>query len=372
MDNYNIMFDKWRRKILRVCWLIVSIVLFIEILFYFVYYLPDPSRTPGYDKIKYITFFLIIPTVVNFSAVAICGSIINSRDYSNTVRKYATITMVTILCAVTMLVHYVFPPLICIFFVPIFLTTMFANRKMITFFYLISYVFIAISYVEAKNGFFPDDPNLFYNYIVAIIVINCAYFISLVITNFQKGRTEEIIKAYEKQIELNELLKLDQLTSLYNHTTIHQTINELVDINYKTKQKLILAIIDIDDFKHVNDAYGHSKGDQVIMVLARIIKEYANRDAFCARYGGEEFAILFTDINLEKAVEIVDRIEKEFAVYDFGFSFGERVTFSCGIAEFVDNSWTAIDFFDVADGAMYEAKASGKNKTVVANGKISR
>ncbi|MDD3170889.1 MAG: GGDEF domain-containing protein [Bacilli bacterium] len=354
-------FERWRDKIIKIALIVAFIVMITEVVFFFIYYSIDKNMVQGMTTKRYLFLYLILPTVVNFSAVLFCMHINKRKGLDENIKNYFSIVATWALAGCTMCVHYVFPPLICSMIFPIVLTTIFGDKKMTGVFYLSSYIFIFISYLVARQGYFSADPNLMYNYIIGIIITNCTYFSSLILIDYQKDKTLEILKAYQMQMELNEKLKLDQLTGLYNHSAIHKILHDIVEETKKTGKKLHLAMIDIDDFKKVNDTYGHINGDMVIEKLAQIIKEHSGNLAYCSRCGGEEFSVVFPDIETVKAKAILEGALKEFRQYNFGFNKNKSITFSCGLAEYENNEWTSEMFFDIADKTMYVSKAKGKN-----------
>jgi len=152
----------------------------------------------------------------------------------------------------------------------------------------------------------------------------------------------------------------DSLTGLYNHThTLYLLDQEIA----KAKQKdhgLCFAMMDIDDFKKVNDAFGHPIGDRVLRSLSMFLKQRLRKTDHVGRYGGEEFAIILPDTGESDARRVLNEIRERFS--ELLQPAGERefnVTFSCGIASWNgDNSQTLCER---ADRALYKAKAQGRN-----------
>ena len=154
------------------------------------------------------------------------------------------------------------------------------------------------------------------------------------------------------------------LTGLYNHKTFYEYLKNLIEQSENFNFALTLAMMDIDNFKKVNDNYGHSFGDEVIKVFADIIKENTGTDDYAARYGGEEFAIIFPDKDKDKAFEIVEAIRKQFNEKVFEGKEEERFSVSVGIRQHY-KGLSMEDFFTQADAALYTSKSSGKNKTSI-------
>ena len=122
-------------------------------------------------------------------------------------------------------------------------------------------------------------------------------------------------------------------------------------------------MIDIDNFKNVNDTYGHAFGDVVLKEVADICARHKGVEGFCARYGGEEFAILFKGAGVGQAEEMAEQIRQEFEQKMFVTPQGERsFSVSIGVADYDRAYPSASAFFGVADAALYRAKREGKNQ----------
>ena len=126
-----------------------------------------------------------------------------------------------------------------------------------------------------------------------------------------------------------------------------------------------LIICDIDLFKRVNDTYGHPFGDQVILQVARQLKEVVRTGDLAARIGGEEFAVLLEDTGLAGALDVAERLRKKVEKLSL-FSQGEAVpvTISLGVTEFPLDTDNQETLFNYADQALYHAKESGRNRSV--------
>lgn len=125
-----------------------------------------------------------------------------------------------------------------------------------------------------------------------------------------------------------------------------------------------LIVIDIDNFKKVNDTYGHAFGDEVIKRIAKIIRDNKGTHGIGARYGGEEFAIILPGEMLNAAILQAERIRRAFEKTKFQTEEGAELCFSIslGVAVYDRECQTASEFFEKADKALYEAKGTGKNR----------
>ena len=127
-------------------------------------------------------------------------------------------------------------------------------------------------------------------------------------------------------------------------------------------------ILDIDDFKKLNDTYGHHNGDIVLRKIANILKDSSRENDYACRYGGEEFAIILTQTTKDHGMVIAERIREKVAGYAFRLSADAggqelHVTVSVGLGAFPEDAQTKEKLIAKADKAMYIAKFSGKNRT---------
>lgn len=169
---------------------------------------------------------------------------------------------------------------------------------------------------------------------------------------------------------LGDATRMDAATGLYNHECFYeelekrmQTFDQLSQ-DMREDESFCLLIADIDNFKRVNDTYGHAYGDQVLLGLAGIFKRYCGGKDFAARYGGEEFVLIIGGCHKKDALTRADTIRKKFQNAVFTDATGEehQFTVSLGVAEYNKKWESASQFFEQADQALYQAKNSGKNR----------
>jgi diguanylate cyclase (GGDEF)-like protein len=168
------------------------------------------------------------------------------------------------------------------------------------------------------------------------------------------------LKAANKRIE--ELAELDELTGSFNRRCIMRMLDDEIGRAQRINTPCSIALIDLDWFKRVNDAYGHPTGDEVLRTFA--ITVFANIRAIdkFGRYGGEEFLLVLPDTSNDAAARILDRLRAIIADLDWSaFSPGMRVTMSGGVATLGRNE-SADTFLARADSALYAAKARGRNR----------
>lgn len=189
----------------------------------------------------------------------------------------------------------------------------------------------------------------------------------LVFARKQADDAEARIRQLEQELEqVSGLVHEDQLTGVLNRRGMDETFDrELMRAN-RSQSPLCVALLDIDNFKKLNDTLGHQAGDQALIHLAHVIKECLRPADTVARYGGEEFVIILPDTPLKEGVEAVERLQRELTK-KFFLNNNERilVTFSAGVA-LRDGEEDQEDLVGRADKAMYIAKKTGKNRVVAA------
>ncbi len=165
---------------------------------------------------------------------------------------------------------------------------------------------------------------------------------------------------------LRQLMVRDSLTGLLNHTHLKEQLEIEVARAMRQNQNIALAMLDLDNFKTVNDQYGHATGDRVLRSLSRMLMQRLRTTDVVGRYGGEEFAVILTGATAADAAKRLDDVRQSFADLSH-FANGQefKVTFSCGVASWPPNGESA-GLSEAADKALYEAKHAGRNCIVTA------
>jgi diguanylate cyclase len=176
----------------------------------------------------------------------------------------------------------------------------------------------------------------------------------------------EIERLQRELASTSQLVRFDPLTEVLNRKGMDEALETEVSRMHRHKGKLCLALLDIDNFKKLNDSLGHAAGDAALVHLAKVVQETIRPEDTLARYGGEEFVVILPDTSLESAVSAMVRVQRELT-RRFFLSNNEKVliTFSCGVAELGADE-AAAEAVQRADGAMYLAKRAGKNRVLAA------
>jgi diguanylate cyclase (GGDEF)-like protein len=161
--------------------------------------------------------------------------------------------------------------------------------------------------------------------------------------------------------EYRQKSRRDGLTGLFNRATFDELLQQNMSISEKTGANLSLILIDVDNFKKVNDTYGHVAGDRVLSDMGRIFQSILRREDAACRYGGEEFAILIQYATPKQVIQAAEKIRSHVESHPFGEL--PRVTVSVGCCTYQFDE-SATSFINRGDLALYEAKRNGKNRVV--------
>ncbi len=176
------------------------------------------------------------------------------------------------------------------------------------------------------------------------------------------------IKAISKYTEkLEYFAARDPLTGLYNQRIFWELFDYEIERAKRHNYRFSLFIIDLDNFKLINDVYGHNFGDQVLKEIAQVLEKIFRKEDIIARYGGDEFAVILPYTNSQQAENIAKRLVKAFDELSIEAPNGKiiKVTSSIGIAVFPDHGQDSRDLFILADSMLYRAKEAGKNRYVI-------
>jgi len=188
-----------------------------------------------------------------------------------------------------------------------------------------------------------------------------AYLASLRDITERKRMEQELREANQR---LAEMATRDGLTQLYNRRYFMEALEREMARAKRYKAGLAICMMDLDHFKKINDAYGHSAGDMVLSTIGGILKEWARRNDTPCRYGGEEFAVLLPDTSLEGARVASERLREVVAGHCFQYEASQfQITISIGIARYggsMDQS--DMKLINMADEALYRAKRKGRNR----------
>jgi diguanylate cyclase (GGDEF)-like protein len=189
-----------------------------------------------------------------------------------------------------------------------------------------------------------------------------AELLARVQTHLTLRRVQQDLQA--SVIRFHDLSILDDLTGFYNTRYLYQTLQEQLEKLHN--QSLSVVFMDIDNFKHVVDTYGHLNGSNTIAELAEIVTPLLPEGCYAVSYGGDEFVLVLAGHGRTEGVRVAEQIRRAIEQASF-LSFCElaiRITVSCGVATFPDDAGTLTELLGNADHALFETKRIGKNMVV--------
>lgn len=375
--NKNIAYvsiTEWNRKVMRWIWISIGLVILIQILL-FLFYQPVPECS----KREYLDIFVIRPSIM---IVMYAGSMeLIFRFFGEALGESMT-TILFLLIQFLILgtvaaVHSSVPYMCMILTYPV----IFANVYWEKMFRYAAFVICILVYAGITYGFIPstefqpDNSREVYLVIFVgftIVAFSFSKVLTSVVVNFEKENRkiyeenqkvhEENQKIHEEKEKILEISQRDSMTGLYNHKMFYDKLNEQLQL-CSEEYHLSLVIIDIDNFKRINDTFGHAVGDNVILKIVSVIEKNVDDKDVAARYGGEEFGLILAGKTEMEAYNVSERIRREVEAAQVEGVTG-RITISLGMLEVKPGDKNGILLFKEVDSALYEAKRTGKNKTV--------
>ncbi len=197
-----------------------------------------------------------------------------------------------------------------------------------------------------------SDYTWVYKYVVPLL------FTILIVLLVNNKMRKEIRKRRKAEKALQDFASRDSLTSIFNRGKIDFLIKEEILKTKNQEDTFTIIFFDIDDFKLINDDFGHIKGDEVLIEISKIISKNIRNTDVLGRWGGEEFIILLPKTTSNKAFILADSLRQLVSQYDFGIK--RKITISLGITQYSKKD-TRVDLIHRADKAMYLVKETGKN-----------
>ncbi|MDU0203218.1 GGDEF domain-containing protein [Paenibacillus sp. MAH-36] len=355
IDAYQLHRHAWNRKLLNTYWFLVMIQLPFELLYSFTAK-RDASLTSGHLIVSVLTMILILLMLET-----------TNKFYKNHL-DYQIISGGAILSFTIIFFNYEINLVILYLLLPIFVSIFYLQFSKIIYSIGLSLVSFSILFL-VKLRLLAD-----YTFIDLLTILPVLTIISIItfgiikrgveILNNLQITTELKQELLIKNIIMDKLSKTDALTDLYNHITFHEYLDELIVQNALGHFCIHIAVLDIDNFKKVNDTYGHRAGDAVLKNVSSTLKSHVGLNDFVARYGGEEFAIIFTEKNTDVVFDLLERIRWQISQMKQEELNGQSVTISIGLSEYQPGTSKEL-LFAGADQSLYTAKKTGKNKTII-------
>jgi diguanylate cyclase (GGDEF)-like protein len=355
LDNVN--FTRWNRRILNVYWTIVALSVIVAIL---------QLKFTHWDPQYYIKRYIVLPTVILVALVLIMEAIYYRFKRSTTILPYCVISSGTGIATVLIALHPSIDPIGGALILPLLTSCVYYRKNLIM--YAMANSFGSLTLLLIFNQQLKDEYSIIDTITMfSILAAGAILAIATMSRGFEfLGHLQETMKSSKDlmadKIIMEKLAKTDALTGLNNHITFHKYLDDLIE--HSQNFSIQVALLDIDNFKRINDAFGHQAGDTILKYTSEQIKEMMTPDDFVARYGGEEFAIIFVEKSMKESFQILERIRKEIHSTRHRVINNQYITVSVGLHEYVVGDGKN-ELFEGADQALYTAKRTGKNKTII-------
>jgi diguanylate cyclase (GGDEF)-like protein len=235
----------------------------------------------------------------------------------------------------------------------------------------ISFIIFAASYTVYYFSIAFTISNhevLFSNRVNGITAVAIGFFLSLIMWHYNYTNITQMRHIQNQQKQLERMAYYDPLTDLPNRRLFDKLVKQEYSSMQRHGHESAIVILDIDDFKYINDTYGHPAGDNILIQLGELLKSNVRESDTVSRFGGEEFMILLPKISLEGGYAFAERL-REF-IEEKRFTIGStslRVTCSFGVSLLSGtNNQGPDDYYFLADKALYMAKQDGKNRVETA------
>ncbi len=291
--------------------------------------------------------------VINIGVLALIYSGLNLRS------KDPSLTVLQLLIAIswaTLMTYFVndaFRGSITVIYISMFMYGIFRLRfktfLVLVFLAVTSYIFTMM----LLHHHHPGAVNLTTELVRTTILLIALLWVSY-ISNY--------VSSLRRQIQ--QLASRDSLTNVYNRREIYEILKRQKSFSDRSGLPFTLCMLDLDNFKSINDIHGHQAGDRVLKSFARTIKENIRAEDYLGRYGGEEFLVVFVSIDCNDCNPVcVERLLSATRHLSFpGIALDLRITISIGAAAYIPGNGTIDDLIARADEALYRAKSNGKNR----------
>jgi diguanylate cyclase (GGDEF)-like protein len=321
----------------------------------------------SYTTAFYWARFIIVPNLLLLTVVGLVNLLIQRPGVSLEVKQYSVVLLLVVFLAFLTVVHKVAMVLLGSFAIPVFVSSVFSKPK------LTKNIFHICIGVVLLCAFFiyPDIPGryesayLSVEVVTALALLGGSYLFSRTLIRYSSENLSELQASYETQSRMHSILRSDRFTGLNNRSTFDEYLARVLEESTQTKETVTLALFDLDNFKTVNDSFGHAKGDEVLLYFSQLLKGRESQDVDAFRFGGDEFALLFKHREPSEIFENCENLRREFA-QNSSRDLGIPLTLSCGIASFTPGLQGPAVFFDLADQTLYLAKQRGRNQTAFA------
>ena len=315
----------------------------------------------------YLRNYILLPAAGLLALCLLVSFMVNQDRIPLGMKEFFSLALFILISFYLTMTHGIAKVLLCAFLLPLFASTLFSSVKITrAILWLNSAALLILGAKWYLSGILDGDRIM--ELFVALFLFICAYLIARLLIRNGQNHYDALAHSDDAQKYMQEQLLLDPFTGLLNRRTFDTDLEKMWREGRGSGTTAAAAMIDIDDFKFVNDRFGHAAGDRVLLNFSRVLKSIRSDNIRVYRIGGDEFAVLFRDSTASGAFEICDQIREQMRNASLRDSDNHKVTISCGLASMVPDGRAAAALTSAADMALYKAKNEGRNRVVKYDG----
>ncbi|MGX8834434.1 GGDEF domain-containing protein [Amedibacillus sp. YH-ame6] len=361
-EQYSAQYNKrWQERIVKTNFVTASVVLIFEIAYYFIL---TKIGLRNQTSLEYILQYILLPASIIFSSCIMGWFVVYRSNQSSEVKSLAAILTTVALCTAAASVHNIFATTLCSFFIPLSISVVFGSPRITNAVGSFCLLGELIAMCFANMDLRGNDPYFLLDCLMLFIVFGISWYATLLLMKNEQEKRHVIDRMREEQSMLEQKICNDELTGLYNMLGL-QLFAEAI-INEKSERYLdsTLAFLDIDNFKLVNDTYGHEAGNIALIYIANFLKNHCPKNACVSRYGGDEYIILLPNVSIIECEILMNNMLSKLATSSIEELNEMTLSLSCGVSTY-DFCTPVLNAIKNSDHAMYQAKNTGKNRCVV-------
>lgn len=348
-------YAEWRSRIFTASTLAMAVTAFVYAIFFIFFYICGHFSQPGRYWYWYVVQRIILPLGIAITAFLVSKHMCKKAT-DEEAKNFWALQSVTTVCIVITIFNNSFPIVFAVPTIAVIASLSFGNKTVIRKNLLNIYAGLCFAFwTFAVDPLYRGQTSFIISSIFAIII----YYVALSIFAFSLANVHrKSLSVAKESLQHREFLlnklNLDSLTGLYNKQFLSEYLSSVIG-----KQNYFIAIMDLDNFKKINDVYGHLQGDEVLRQFSQIIEWQSKFDTHAFRFGGDEFVIIWKG-KKDEFLTVLDNISSELKKLNFKFSRDIPLSTSIGVTPIVSSD-TVESVFARSDKLMYQAKNSGKD-----------
>lgn len=344
--------DKWLHMQYRLMLVLAVMTTVTETVMFLVLQTLDFVEIPPE---KYLIKYLAVPAADNL-ILSILATVLMRGRFSARKKIYGISLLMTLMAFSMYTIHAVWVSLMLAFAIPMLVTVVYADQRLTAMVSGLCIVEKAVSDLllcwDPKRSRVLESENTFLDFVLSLLLLGLFYGICACLIRMEQEKNNVSIDLERQRQHYHMESLTDALTGVWNRQALREAFRRLE--TRAADCQVFLAMMDLDDFKRLNDTYGHYQGDRYLKALGQVLRETRTDRVNAFRFGGDEFCVLLYDCSREESEQICCRLQEQFAAAEVHASC-EQVSVSIGIARFESGEQPS-HLLQRADTALYQAK----------------